>query len=261
MIALFLGVLIGLTLALTGAGGGILAVPALTIGLGWSMTQASPIALLTVASAAAIGMVSGLKEGLVRFRAALLISFAGIIAAPFGQRLAHILPERGLIGLFACVMLIVAIRLFLNAHPAASDIIQTNKTCLINEKTGRINWNGIVFLKLCFIGLLSGLMTGLLGVGGGFIIVPALMRCSNISMNAIVATSLMVIALISSSAVIAAYTTVTWSEPAFLFIGGAVIGMLIGRQFSGKIPAAYMQRGFAVLVTGVAFALFYRLFF
>jgi uncharacterized membrane protein YfcA len=89
-----------------------MAVPALTIGLGLSMTQASPIALLTVASTACIGMLSGLRLGLVRFRVALLISSAGILTAPFGQQLAQLLPERTLILLFASVMLLVAVRLF-----------------------------------------------------------------------------------------------------------------------------------------------------
>ena len=261
LIATCLGALIGLTLALTGAGGGILAVPALTLGLGWSMTQASPIALLTVASAAAIGMMGGLKNGLVRFRAAMLISLIGIIAAPFGQRLSLVLPERWLIGLFACVMLIVAARLFrLSGRPSIKII---RPTCTVNATTGRITWNAISFFKLCMIGLISGLATGLLGVGGGFIVVPALLRCSDIAMNGIIATSLMVIALISLGSVISAFTmgNMELSGPALLFIGGAMGGMLLGRQFAEKIPAAWLQRAFSILITGVALAMFYKIIF
>jgi len=265
LLALSLGGLVGLVLALTGAGGGILAVPALTLGLGWSMTQASPIALLTVASAAAIGMMNGLLKGYVRVRAALLISAVGILAAPYGQRLAHVLPERWLIGLFACVMLIVAARMFLTASNRAKNsegiVLSRSKTCLINTKTGRIDWNVLSFLKLSVIGLISGTATGLLGVGGGFIVVPALLRCSNISMNGIIATSLTVITLISSGAVITAYTAghLTVSEISLLFISGAVGGMLLGRQFADKIPAAHLQRTFAILVTGVSLALLYKM--
>ncbi len=265
LIALSLGALVGLILALTGAGGGILAVPALTLGLGWSMTQASPIALLTVASAAAIGMTGGLLKGYIRVRAALLISAVGILAAPFGQRLAHVLPERWLIGLFACVMLVVAARIFMSASNRSNNsegiVLSRSKTCVINTKTGRIDWSVSSFLKLSLIGLISGTATGLLGVGGGFIVVPALLRCSNISMNGIVATSLMVITLISSGAVITAYSAghLALSPTALLFVGGAAGGMLLGRQFAEKIPAAQLQRAFAVLVTGVSLALLYKM--
>lgn len=263
LIALSLGAFIGLTLALTGAGGGIMAVPALTLGLGLSMTQASPIALLTVASAASIGMLSGLRLGLVRFRAALLISSAGILAAPFGQQLAHLLPERTLICLFASVMLLVAVRLFSGSRPSANAMQRPEKTCLINSQTGRINWNLASFFKLCFIGLMSGISTGLLGVGGGFIVVPALLRCSNISMNGIIATSLMVITLVSCGAVISAATTgnLSLNEATCLFIGGAAAGMLLGRSLAGKIPAAYLQRGFAILITLTSIILYYKVLF
>ncbi|MDD2720821.1 MAG: sulfite exporter TauE/SafE family protein [Gallionella sp.] len=260
--ALLLGSVVGLVLALTGAGGGILAVPALTLGLGWTMTQASPVALLTVASAAGIGMIGGVLKGHVRIRAAILISTVGLISAPFGQRLAHVLPERWLIGLFGCVMLIVATRIFLKSlnRPAPRTISQT-KSCVINTKTGRIDWNLTSFLKLSVIGLISGTATGLLGVGGGFIVVPALLRCSNISMNGIIATSLMVITLISSGAVIAAFSSghLIVSQVSMLFIAGAVVAMLLGRQFAQRLPAQHMQRGFALLVAAVSLTLLYKL--
>ena len=259
MISLGLGALVGLILALTGAGGGILAVPALTLGLGWSMTQASPVALLTVASAASIGMMSGILKGYVRIRAALLIAGTGIMAAPIGQHWAHALPERWLTGLFACVMLIVAARMLRTA--SGSHLRGSSITCMVNEKTGRINWNAVSFAKLSLIGLMSGTATGLLGVGGGFIIVPALLRCSNISMNGIIATSLTVITLISAGAVISALSMghLDISEPALLFTGGAVASMLLGRQFAEKIPAIWLQRAFAILITGVSFALLYKM--
>ncbi len=265
LIALCLGALVGVVLALTGAGGGILAVPALTLGLGFSMTQAAPVALLTVASAAATGMMGGLLKGYVRVRAALLISATGILVAPFGQRLAHVLPERWLIGLFACVMLVVAARLFLTAsHRASGDVAATisrSKTCVINTQTGRIDWNVESFLKLGLIGVLSGMATGLLGVGGGFIVVPALLRCSNISMNGIIATSLMVITLISGGAVVAAFMAgnLAVSKPSLLFVGAAVGGMLSGRRFAESIPAAHLQRAFSVLVAGVSLALLHNM--
>ncbi|MFJ1017246.1 TSUP family transporter, partial [Bordetella bronchiseptica] len=73
----FLGILIGLTLGLTGAGGGILAVPALVLGLGMDMPQAAPVALMAVGLAAAVGSAEGLRRGTVRYKAAALMSVVG----------------------------------------------------------------------------------------------------------------------------------------------------------------------------------------
>lgn len=256
LIALALGSVIGLLLALTGAGGGILAVPALTLGLGLTMTEASPVALLTVAVAATIGMAGGFIRGRVRIRAALLISATGITIAPIGQHLAHLVPERWLAGIFSCVMLIVAARIFSGANKP----LARSKTCVIDTRTGRIDWNLISFIKLSIIGLMSGLATGLLGVGGGFIVVPALIRCSDIAMNGIIATSLTVIALISSGAVIAAASTghLVLSTEVLLFIAGAAIAMTVGRQFAHRISAAGLQKAFAMLLSIVAAIMLFK---
>ena len=264
IIALTLGSFVGLVLGLTGAGGGILAVPALTLGLGWSMTQASPIALLAVACAAAIGSIDGIRRGLVRIRAALLMSLTGILAAPFGMSLAQALPEQWLINIFAMVMLIVAVRLFRNAsnNSSGDDLLTDSRsdTWKINAKTGRISWNATSILTVGLIGMVSGVMTGLLGVGGGFIIVPALLRYSNITIHGIIATSLMVIALISAGAVIAAMAqgNVSMSIQAWIFIVASAAGMLIGRRLAEQIPRVYLQRIFAIGITFVSIILLYK---
>src|SRR5207253_6030479 len=107
LLATFFGVVMGLVLGLTGAGGGILAVPALVLGLGWSMTQAAPVALFAVGSAAAVGAIDGLRHGLVRYRAALLIALLGALFSPLGIYFAHRLPEKVLMILFSLLMVIV----------------------------------------------------------------------------------------------------------------------------------------------------------
>jgi uncharacterized membrane protein YfcA len=264
LIALSLGSFIGLILGLTGAGGGILAVPALTLVLGWTMAQASPIALLSVGSATAIGAMKGLKKGLVRYRAATLISITGIAATPFGQHLAHILPERWLVGLFATVMLIVAVRLWHNAgnHTLSDDGVDSepSRVSKIQIQTGRIIWNVTSFVTLSLIGILTGLTTGLLGVGGGFIIVPALLHCSNITLDGIVATSLMVIALVSGGAIVSAWATgyVVMSAMSGLFILGAIFGTLLGSHYAENIPKQHTLRFFALMIAAVSLILFYR---
>lgn len=258
-----LGSLIGLVLGLTGAGGGILAVPALTLVLGWSMTQAAPIALLAVGSAAAVGAMSAHKKGLVRYRAAMLISICGMLVAPLGQHWAHLLPERWLTLIFASVMIVVAVRLWhsIAAHTLSDDGVDTDllRPRRIKVKTGRIVWNRTSFTTLSLIGVLTGLTTGLLGVGGGFIIVPALLRCSNITLDGIVATSLMVIALVSSGAVVSAWTGghIDPSATAGLFISGAMLGMLLGRLLTTHLPKQAVLRMLSVLIVGVSLTMLY----
>lgn len=266
LLALGLGSLIGLILGLTGAGGGVLAVPVLVLGLGWSMAQSSTIALVAVGSAACIGMVRGFKQGFVRFRAAILISAVGVIVVPLGQWLARELPERWLSLIFSCVMLIVAARMFgaalHNQNSREEDGFFQEKNHLINNKTGRIVWNATSLVLLSLIGFVSGVTTGMLGVGGGFIIVPALMKFSNISMSGIVATSLMVITVVSSGAVMSALISgnMVFTVEALLFVSGAVGGMLLAGQFAQRIPAKQIHQGFALLMILISMVLLGRAF-
>ena len=117
LLAAGLGLAVGLTLALTGAGGGILAVPLLMFGLDWSITQAAPVALLAVGASAALGAVIGLRQGAVRYRAAVLVAITGGLVTPLGVHLAHALPTRPLTVAFAVVLLYVAIRTFRQSTP------------------------------------------------------------------------------------------------------------------------------------------------
>ena len=113
LISLVLGGFVGAVLGLTGAGGGILAVPALVVGMSWPMQQATPVALVAVAGSAALGALEGFRRG--RYRAALLMAVAGVPLTTLGVRLAHVLPQRLLLALFALTMLVVAGRLLRQA--------------------------------------------------------------------------------------------------------------------------------------------------
>jgi uncharacterized protein len=116
MIIVGLGLIIGLIMALTGAGGGILAVPLLMFGLGLSVTQAGPIGLIAVGISAAVGALLGLKAGMVRYRAALLMAASGMIFSPVGIWLAHRVNDSLMSVLFATILLFVAYRTFQQAH-------------------------------------------------------------------------------------------------------------------------------------------------
>ncbi|MFC4276603.1 sulfite exporter TauE/SafE family protein [Achromobacter aloeverae] len=271
--ATVLGLAIGTLLGLTGAGGGILAVPALMLGLHLGLAEAAPVALIAVGSAAALGAVQGLRHGLVRYKAAALMALAGGIAAPAGLLLAKQLPAAWLSAGFAAVMLLVAARMARQARgqstatataatgpmDGAMQAPARSKPCRLSPVTGKFIWTGRAALTLGSIGALSGICTGLLGVGGGFIIVPALTRYSDARMHSIVSTSLMVIALVSAATVASAaahglsLTPLQWT-----FIGAAVAGMAAGRTCAPRVPQAALQKVFALVCIVVAGVLLWR---
>lgn len=264
MIALLLGTLVGLTLALTGAGGSIIAVPLLMFGMGWTLTQASPVALLAVASSAAIGTVLGLRAGIVRYRAAMLMAAVGIPLTPLGLYCAHRVPLVPLTLLFSSLLAWIAWRMWTQARVQIGGGLcagdgESQAPCLIDPQTGRFRWTRRCGGSLSLAGIGTGFLSGLFGVGGGFLIVPTLRKFTDLPMNSIVATSMMVVTMISTSAVVSAavagHLALASAAP---FAGGAIAGMLIGRLFAARIAGPYLQQGFAVLTGCVAIAIAVR---
>lgn len=258
LLASVFGLVMGLVLGLTGAGGGILAVPALVLGLGLSMTQAAPVALFAVGSAAAVGAIDGLRHGLVRYRAALLIALLGALFSPLGIYLAHQLAERTLMILFSGLMVMVAWRMLRRERrdDGPSDHGHANwgqKNCMLDQQTGRFSWTAKCTATLAALGAVTGVVSGLLGVGGGFLIVPAFKQLTDVQMRGIVATSLMVISLISTIGVIGALQAgVRIDGLGFAFIAASVVGMVIGRKLCARVPARALQVGFATVCVVVA---------
>lgn len=253
-IAVALGVLIGAIMGVMGAGGGILAVPVLVAGLHWSMQQAAPVALVAVAAGAVVGAVDGFRHRLVRYKAAALMAVCGIPMTRVGQELAHALPQSVLMGGFAVLMLLVARRFYkqaLKAPGASDDVLYL---AFINEATGKFIWTPVTAMVLGGIGVFTGLMTGLLGVGGGFLIVPLMRRFTNLSLAGIVATSLFLISMVSTGGVISAVltgATLPLVETS-LFVMAMVSGMLVGRHFSRRLNPQQVQLGFAFLLVGLS---------
>lgn len=262
LISSLLGALVGLVLGLTGAGGGILAVPALVFGMGWTMQQAAPVALIAVAGGAAIGAVEGFRKRLVRWRAALLMAAVGIPFTLPGISLAHQLPQSWLYLAFTVVLLIVALRLLHACRQGGERQAETSMSGLarIDQSTGRIHWTWPSAFLIAGIGAASGFMTGLLGVGGGFVIVPLLRRYSGVSMHGIVATSLLVIAVVGGGGV--AIALLHGARPPLQatawFAAATAVGMLLGRQLASRLSARQVQAGFAVLLLGVALVMAWR---
>lgn len=262
LIACLLGSLTGLVLGLTGAGGGILAVPALAIGLGFSMTLATPVALIAVGMAAFTGALGGLYKHQVRYKAALFMAITGSLTAGLGLQLAQLIPETVLASLFSLLMLWVALRMYRQSQASGADPDPStthNKPCRINPATGRLRWTRPCTATLASIGAITGLCTGMLGVGGGFIIVPAFKRYTNLDMHSIIATSLMAIALIA--ALTAAHSIWQGTEIPVLgwyFAVAAIAGMVLGRLLAPRLPASTLQKAFAVVTVLVAGVLMTR---
>lgn len=262
LIALVLGLAVGLILGLTGAGGGILAVPLLVFGSRIGVAQAGPIALMAVGMAAALGAVLGLRAGAVRYRAALVIAASGMACSPAGLWLAHRSPNRWLGALFALTLLYVAYATFGKARGrtdnhggCAAGAAPRARTCVCvrDAASGRFIWTSACARSLILAGACAGFLSGLLGVGGGFVMVPALRRYTDLPMPSAVATSLAVIALISAAGVAASAAggTLAWSVAA-PFSAGALAGMLGGRAACARLPGAHVQMAFAAVAATVA---------
>lgn len=257
-----LGLVVGLILALTGAGGGILAVPLLVFGTGAGVAEAGPIGLLAVGMAAALGALLGLRAGIVRYRAALLIAAAGMLLAPAGLWAARAADARWLGVLFALTLLYVAFRTYRQAAaPASGAAVQDQAPCVRSAADGRFVWTRPCARALGLSGAAAGFLSGLLGVGGGFVMVPALQRYTDLPIKSAVATSLTVIAIISGAGVAtaAAQGAIDWPTAA-PFAAGALAGMLGGRSIAARIAGPRLQKGFALLSALVALGMIGKAF-
>lgn len=257
MLAVALGAAIGMVMGLTGAGGGVLALPLLLFGLRLPLLQAAPVALLAVGLAASLGAAIGLRQRIVRYRAAALIAAGGVLMAPLGVWLAQRLPHRPLLGGFALLLAYIAWRMLRRpAHPAAP-VAQVS--CRVNPDNQRLIWTLPCARALAGTGLMAGLLSGLLGVGGGFVIVPALRRHTDLQLRSIQVTSLAVIALVSLSGVVAAawHQPVRWSV-ALPFAGGAILALLAGQRLAERLDAKRLQQVFAWFCVPVALLMLAR---
>ena len=137
-LALTLGSIIGLVMALTGAGGGVLAIPLLVFGLHLNVQQAAPVGLVAVGLAAMLGAGLGLRQGIVRYRAAALIGAIGMLVAPLGVYLAQRLPNRPLLGAFALVLIYTAWRMLRQIGQATQ--LPAAVLCRVNPIDQRLTW-------------------------------------------------------------------------------------------------------------------------
>lgn len=258
LIPILLGLLVGLVMAVTGAGGGIIGVPLLVLVAGLSMQQAIPVALMAVFAAALLGAFIGWRKNHVRYRAALLMALAGAILSPSGLWLGHQLDHQWLNLIFALLLLVLAIR-SLTKKETLQEVGQhyeQSTPCIHDDGTGRFQWTSRCAKFLAASGGLAGFMSGLLGVGGGFMIVPALQKYTDLNMPSVVATSLAVTAIISFTVVAtSAIAGMLNTLIAWFFIAGALPGIAIGYSVSKRLDRQQMQRIFSYLLIVIALLL------
>lgn len=150
---------------------------------------------------------------------------------------------------FGALMILIATRMLRGLLiPQKKSTHTRAKPCHLNAQTGKFIWTPTTLLTIGSIGAVTGMFTGLLGVGGGFLVVPALQRFTPLSLHSIVATSLMVIALISGSAVtIALWNSSTLPAGSWHFIWAVISGMIAGRLLAPRLPAHAIQYAFVFL--------------
>jgi uncharacterized membrane protein YfcA len=257
-LSLIFGAVVGLSLGLTGGGGAIFAVPLLVYGLSIDPRQAVGISLAAVGATSLVGFLGRWKASEVEVGTGLMFAVAGMIGAPFGSGLSAQIPESLLLTLFALLMLVVAVRMWRTAGSSNAEVSCTaddddGPTCR-RDAAGNLRLTSPCAVLLAVVGVLTGVLSGLFGVGGGFVIVPALVLYSGMAIHRAVGTSLLVITLVSASGV----ASHLWAgreipiETTSYFVVGGVLGMFAGIWTSRYISGPTLQKVFAVAIVAVA---------
>lgn len=233
-----LALIIGVSLGLLGGGGAILAVPVLTYITGLAPVQAIPSSLLIVGVTSIVSLTLHAVKKRVQWRTGIIFGIAAMVGAFAGGRMGAHVPSAILMFSFAAVMI-----------AAAAAMIRGRR-----EKPGEYDEDErLPIVKTLVTGSVVGLVSGFVGAGGGFLIVPALTLLGRLPMTSAVATSLLVITMQSASG-LAGYalsTPLDWGL-ALGVAGVAVIGSFVGFWLSNRVPDRGLRKGFGVFILAIA---------
>jgi uncharacterized membrane protein YfcA len=241
--AAIFGVFIGAALGLLGGGGSILAVPALVYGVDEPVAQAVTTSLFVVGVSSAVGAVPRARAGQVRWPIAGIFGAAGVATAFAGTAVNQVTSGRALLFGFSALMVVVGGRMLVGE-------VTPSGSCAAPD--GRVNWARCV-PKSMAAGAVVGFLTGLFGVGGGFVIVPALALLLGLEMPVAIGTSLVII-VINSAAGFAAHasrTSIDWPI-ALVFAGASLVVAAAAGRFGARVEPDRLRRWFAWLVLAVA---------
>jgi uncharacterized membrane protein YfcA len=253
------GLITGLSLGLTGGGGAIFAVPLLVYGAGLHTRQATVVSIVAVGATAFAGFLMRWRKRQVEIRPGFAFATTGMMAAPLGDMIGDLLPDAVVMTLFGGLMLVVSARMWASACKPADSFIRLDEgagrgpSCP-HDPAGRLRVTSRCARLLGVTGFGVGLLTGLFGVGGGFVIVPALVLLAHMDLKNAVGTSLLVITLVSLSAIAGVFVAGDEFPLAAVvpFLAGSLAGMFAGTAAARRIGGPALQKGFAVAILGVA---------
>ena len=251
--------IVGLILGLIGSGGSILSVPILVYLFGINPVTATAYSLFIVGTTSLIGSIKNLRNKLINYSTTLLFSLSAVITVYITRRyLIHLIPETiissesiyltkdQLIMLLFALLMLVAGFLMIKRTPKTIVGLKQTKTIAPNKF--------LIFAE----GSLIGFLTGLVGAGGGFIIIPILVILSDLRMKAAIATSLAIISLKSLIGFVGDIQNleIDWMF-LLIFTSISVAGIFIGQQFSQKVPDNKLKMVFGLFVIGISFSILF----
>ena len=235
-LAFLLALLIGLSLGLLGSGGSIITLPVLVYVARIPAHEAVGMSLVVVGGTSIVGSLLNARQGCFDWKAGAFFAVSGMAGAYVGAKFTHLVSAPVLLLFFGVLMLVVGVRLLLKNEAAA--------------RTGQCR------LWRCLgVGLTVGVLTGFLGVGGGFLILPSLVLFAGLEMKSAIGTSLAVIAVNCAGGLAGQLHYVQLDWPLTLgFLAAASAGMFAGTALTGRLSASTLRRGFAwcVLLLGAA---------
>lgn len=232
----FLALLVGVTLGLLGGGGSILTLPMLVYVLGLAPKPAIAASLVVVGTTALTGMVAHARAGRVAFRTGAVFGLAGMAGAYAGGRLGVLLPGQVLLAGFAVVMLVTAVAMLRGRREPAAGAKHE-----------------LSIPKAVAIGALVGVVAGLVGAGGGFLIVPALVIAGGLAMPEAIGTSLLVIAMQSFAGLLGYVGHVALDLRLIAVVTlASVAGSFLGARLARRLSPAALRKSFAWLVLAMA---------
>ena len=232
-----LAVLVGITLGLLGGGGSILTVPLLAYVAGMDAKEAIATSLLVVGVTSAVGAISHARAGRVQWRTGLIFGVAGTAGAYGGGLLSRFIPGTVLLIGFAVIMIATAIAMLRGRRDVGTGC----------------GPHSLPVIKVVLEGLVVGLVTGLLGAGGGFLIVPALALLGGLPMPVAVGTSLVVIAMNASAGLAGHLASVhlDWGLAAGVS-AAALVGGLIGARLTAMVNPDALRKAFGWFVLAMS---------
>lgn len=263
-LAIVVGGLVGLALGLTGGGGSIFAVPLLIYVLGLPPDRAIPVSLVAVALTALVGGIQSVRYRLVVWQPTVFFALGGIVGAPLGMVAARGMDEGTLVAGFGTLALVVGTLMWRAAvsFPAQASAVRARQyemdggpVCVL-APDGQLRFAAPCAGVLAVAGFGTGLLSGLFGVGGGFLIVPALVFVTRMGVHRAVATSLLIISAIGSAGAVAAlwHGRLDWGV-LLPFTGAAAAAMVVGRLLAGRLAGPQLQKTFAAMITGTGLAM------